>query len=84
MFDIKTFRQHIIKIFNIQSRFLRIRRVAYLYKKNSKVTKFIIREDNMLLIKDLPQYITPLHIKQVLRIGQRQAYQLTKQMTFKT
>ena len=38
----------------------------------------------MLLIKDLPQYITPLHIKQVLRIGQRQAYQLTKQMTFKT
>ena len=32
----------------------------------------------MLLIKDLPEYLTPLHIKQVLRIVQRQAYQLTK------
>ncbi|MGH0679035.1 hypothetical protein ACQVPP_17710 [Bacillus luti] len=36
----------------------------------------------MLLIKDLPQYITPLHIKQVLRIGKRQAYQLTKTNDF--
>lgn len=39
MFDIKTFRQHIIKIFNIQSRFLRIRRVAYLYKKEFQGNK---------------------------------------------
>ncbi|PGT79156.1 helix-turn-helix domain-containing protein [Bacillus sp. AFS040349] len=36
----------------------------------------------MLLLKDLPEYITPKQIKQFLRIGQRQAYQLIKTKDF--
>ncbi|MEB2589428.1 DNA-binding protein [Bacillus cereus] len=36
----------------------------------------------MLFINDLPEYITPQQIKQILRIGQRQAYQLVKTEDF--
>ena len=36
----------------------------------------------MLLLKDLPEYITPQQIKQFLRIGQRQTYQLIKTKDF--
>lgn len=36
----------------------------------------------MLFIDDLPEYITPQQIKQFLRIGQRQTYQLIKTNDF--
>jgi hypothetical protein len=36
----------------------------------------------MLSLHDLPNYITPFQIKQVLRIGQRQVYQLLKTNDF--
>src|SRR5438067_71235 len=36
----------------------------------------------MLFINDLPEYITPQQIKQFLRIGQRQTYQLIKTKDF--
>ncbi|ESU32670.1 hypothetical protein G3A_10020 [Bacillus sp. 17376] len=35
-----------------------------------------------MLIQDLPEYITPLQLKDFLRIGQRQTYQLIKTNDF--
>lgn len=35
-----------------------------------------------MLIQELPEYITPLQLKDFLRIGQRQTYQLIKTKDF--
>lgn len=38
----------------------------------------------MLVLEDLPSFITVLQIKRILRIGQRQAYELVKTEDFQT